>query len=326
MKSTSQCEATTKKGARCRNRADGGKYCAGHARRLDGSSILSEKKETSQKPVSEQSLVKVDQPKWENYKAGTCIEEGHKISSILGKDEISCVWMDEKSGLWWDYNKTVALNARPYIAYAVRLHMQVKATIPEKRWAQVIPYLGSRLFSGLLKSTQGDDTFDPAYFSNVEELIETKSREASHSVYLFSGSVLVLVLGLLWIAVYFSSSVEFRTSGIFKIFFGSTAGSVGALLSIVSRFRSIEIQRYASSASIGTQSITKVLLGFLSGGFLVLAIQAGFISVSADNLYAIGVFCVVAGFSERLVPELMGKLENRVVEKNRDSETGGNPD
>lgn len=63
--------------------------------------------------------------------------------------------------------------------------------------------------------------------------------------------------------------------------------------------------------------LTRILVSILGGIFIFMVVKSGLVlNVIADSsLFSVFVFCFVAGFSEKLVPDLLRKLEAREDEK-----------
>jgi hypothetical protein len=89
-------------------------------------------------------------------------------------------------------------------------------------------------------------------------------------------------------------------------------GTVGAMISVLLRSRQIEVDPYASLAYTALQAIARVLLGFIFGAVAVIAVKANAILGFAEsNTYLLLAFSLAAGFSERLIPEILTSLEKQ---------------
>jgi hypothetical protein len=73
----------------------------------------------------------------------------------------------------------------------------------------------------------------------------------------------------------------------------------------------LELDPWMSRRYHGLQGVTRIVLGFIYGGNLVIASKANFVlGVIRHNPYPLLILCIVAGFSERLIPELLSKFES----------------
>ncbi|MEP6743260.1 MAG: hypothetical protein ABJB61_12230, partial [bacterium] len=92
---------------------------------------------------------------------------------------------------------------------------------------------------------------------------------------------------------------------------GGFFGSVGACISVLQRNPSLDVDPWMSNGYLRLQGITRIVLGFIFGCIFVLASKANFVlGVVRNNPYSLLVLCIVAGFSERLIPELLSKFES----------------
>lgn len=98
-------------------------------------------------------------------------------------------------------------------------------------------------------------------------------------------------------------------------------GAAGGVVSVLLRFKSIEIDTYTTPLYVAVAGVARVAFGAAAGVVFLLTQRAqlilAFQGVSAD-LVALG--CFVAGFSERLLPDLLEKLEQAAA-RTRDEKT-----
>ena len=99
------------------------------------------------------------------------------------------------------------------------------------------------------------------------------------------------------------------------IFLGCAAGTIGSLVSTLQRVQSLEYRRFMSWFHIAWQGFTRVVLGMTFGGIAVVAMQADLLlGAFKQDMFAIFVAAMAAGFSERLIPDLLTRVS-------QDSET-----
>jgi len=90
---------------------------------------------------------------------------------------------------------------------------------------------------------------------------------------------------------------------------GALAGLIGTIISVLERSASLTVANYATSSQMWFQAIVRCTLGLIFGSIVVIAIK-GNVAFGAfkANSYGVFVLAVVAGFSERLVPDLLDSL------------------
>jgi hypothetical protein len=99
----------------------------------------------------------------------------------------------------------------------------------------------------------------------------------------------------------------------FDALMGSCAGAVGAMISLLLRIRQMSFDVSAGREVHLFDGATRVLAG-MAGAFVVTLAQrvnliAGIINSLSHPFVALILVCVIAGASERLVPDLINQLE-----------------
>jgi len=97
-------------------------------------------------------------------------------------------------------------------------------------------------------------------------------------------------------------------------------GALGALFSFLSRLRSMHVDAAAGWKAHYGDGFVRIILGALGAFIFAVAIRAeavmGFLdNGDQENLWLLYVFCVAAGYSERLVPDFLQQVESRAQEK-----------
>src|SRR5262249_22023257 len=151
----------------------------------------------------------------------------------------------------------------------------------------------------------------------VEEIVHYNAMANQSFRYLLGASVALIIA--LFIEICFGHFIGFTTY-VGPIILAAAAGGVGAIASVLQRISSLEISPYAPLWYAVLQGAARVLVGALFGVFFALANKANLVlGTFANNLYAIAAFGVLAGISERFVPEIIRKMESGEV-------TSGVPD
>jgi hypothetical protein len=93
-------------------------------------------------------------------------------------------------------------------------------------------------------------------------------------------------------------------------FYGPIFGSGGAGVSVMQRSKNIELDNRLPIQSIYLQASIRILLGAVFGEIFIFASKANLIMGTINNdLFSLCVFSLVAGFSERFIPDLIDRLE-----------------
>jgi hypothetical protein len=114
----------------------------------------------------------------------------------------------------------------------------------------------------------------------------------------FMGSCLLL----LFISTTWSHNIVFVASG---------AGIIGAVFSLMQRNRKVEIPQDNGDFYIFLQAFFVCVLGAIAGGMIYIIANSSVITLVTDeNIYNLLLFSIVAGFSERTVPDLFNGISN----------------
>jgi len=148
----------------------------------------------------------------------------------------------------------------------------------------------------------------------AEEYFRARSSERARFWYL-TASIAVTVLlsfGLLAVWAWRQELHAILGPTGFLLCFGAGLGGVGAFFWIVLRFRNIVTDVTAGRWIHYLEGVLRILAGMTGGFVIVLAIKAnvilGFIGAE-DNLVLLALFCIAAGASERMVPNLIKKVD-----------------
>jgi hypothetical protein len=96
-------------------------------------------------------------------------------------------------------------------------------------------------------------------------------------------------------------------------------GVIGASISIIQRGGSLTVNPFVPVSHVVFQGLIRVLLGVIFGALLVIAAQANItLGIINNNNWSLFIFSVVAGFSERLIPDILERIAT-----NTNTGTGG---
>jgi len=174
-----------------------------------------------------------------------------------------------------------------------------------------------RASSALTMAINGDLEGAQALFKNIkndaqqEHLEKMKARLS----YLSGSILLVFVLIILSIFSYYirATSLFINNIEFFNLLFASTFASLGGFLSISLKIRSVVVDRGLGKIAYFLYGAERIIISIIGGVFIFILIKGdlifGFIGDGKSQIYAIMAFCLLAGFSETLVPNTLKNLE-----------------
>lgn len=157
--------------------------------------------------------------------------------------------------------------------------------------------------------------------NSAEDFLIARSQERARKWYLqgalFSFGMTLLFTGLLWICrTHFS---YFIGQNALHVLMGGLVGAIGAFTAMLYRFKTITIDASAGKYLHWFDGFTRLIVGFNAALFIALAIKAdvvlGFANASNHSFALLLAFCFAAGWSEKLMPSLISRFENSVLDK-----------
>lgn len=252
-------------------------------------------------------------------RVGEKVSTGQIIKEILGQSPRAAVYTLEGGGIRWSYYENggeVPSEKLEQIGRFDSLLSEIKSYVPKAYRQDQVGLLGKSLFRAL-NAESIDHSTD--YFRSVSENNENFAKHSARFVYIASS---VIALGAisagLWILFF---PLDFL--GPAPVAASAFYGAVGATFSVLQRVTRLEIDWRASRTAICCEAVARIVVGCLSGAFFYFACTSDLVlGVFKDNAAALTVFCAVAGFSERLIPELVQKLEAQAGQTNGTGSTG----
>ncbi|MGH9954545.1 MAG: hypothetical protein ACRD39_02650 [Nitrososphaeraceae archaeon] len=98
-----------------------------------------------------------------------------------------------------------------------------------------------------------------------------------------------------------------------QLLYAATFASYGGFISVYIALNQLVFETELQKRDYIFYGLTRILVSILGGIFVFMVVKSGLVlNVIADSsLFSVFVFCFVAGFSEKLVPDLLRKLEAR---------------
>lgn len=252
------------------------------------------------------------------YKIGDQGASGQKITTILGQSSLAVVYTTDDDHLRWEYfaNDEIVPNwLLPSLTTFDSLMGKIKQVLPKQYKKDAFSELGKDLFAAL-NIIDEKDFYDT--FKSLKHDILLKAIEPLRIRYIMSAVITTIVIIGILIPLAFIFKDYHQDAFIcctIPVF-----GSLGAVLSIMQRSTTLELDPLSSKKYVSLQGAIRAILGLLCGIFLLIVIKANLLlGTFASNNYVIAVFATIAGFSERFVPDLVNKFET----SQKVSDTGG---
>lgn len=243
-----------------------------------------------------------------SLKAGDTDEDLNKVvSEIIFCSEEFVVYLDSDSFVQWKSNVDNK-NAGQVLNVVAKLEAQSQFIRDEKTLKAIRLRIGTalaRCFDG------GDESEYTPAFKEVEADIKARNLEVSWRWYFMSAMQLtgfcVLMIFITWL--FRECVVSLIGKNAFYIALGTMCGSIGALLSVMSRSNRLVVDANAGEFLHELEGSARIIAGLIGAFLVCLAIKSKVISTginfSGSELSFMLLLSTVAGASERLVPSLI---------------------
>lgn len=236
---------------------------------------------------------------------------GKKVRVLIVTHENYNVYLDESLCTQWygriadDKDISTALNR------LAKLESSTHFISDEK----ILKPIRQQIAEGLVRALEGHKELSSEMFKFIEKEIQLRNLEKSWQWYFLSSAVPALIalfsLVAFWIFREYFRNVFGAVA--FTVALGAMVGGLGAFLSIASRSTKIALDARAGLIIHVTEGVARILTGILGGALLVLITKGGIafyaLKTSGNSLAALLAFALIAGTSERLIPNLVKKHE-----------------
>jgi len=248
-----------------------------------------------------------DEPTWFSYSINGTTDGGDQIADVLQRTHKCFVFINQTGQLQWEFVDG-CVGADRFSSDAMRLIAQVNTSVVLKRTRRKVFGVIADALAAALDNGVEDDQRD--YFEHARSIVNSIRVESLHVIYLTSAAVAAgIIVPLLLIMPVSDSFQPFCVS--------SALATVGALLSVLMRFRSIPIETYTSHVYTAIGGVSRVVLGTVFGSVFLLFHQADLLLTAIHTIPALRAASLLAGFSERLVPDLLASFEPKATETPR---------
>ncbi|MBL9186761.1 MAG: hypothetical protein JNK23_04735 [Opitutaceae bacterium] len=268
---------------------------------------------------------------FKRYKEGEqCPELGKKVEMLVYSDENIFVFLDEEYFVQWltrdGFSTQRAAEVLNRVSYLETISSTHFAGVPKQRGelAEFRRLLGeslARAYVGNIRSAN-------ALLDSTENLLHERSGQRARQWYLTAAGLTTLLPVIGAVAFWISRDQLHATLGTaaFEIILCAFLGGVGALISTILSVRKVNL-----NASFGPQihyfeGTARIIIGVGFGGLVAAAIKGnlllGSLNAIADPSIRLACVCalaMIAGTSERIVPNFIKKVEKTAFEHGADA-------
>lgn len=230
------------------------------------------------------------------------IEKTPATTAIISRNNHHIVWINENGGCLIQYDPSkhnIPQNEQEF----GRIQALARAMLPEKHLLKIQHRLGVAIAAALKNNNQTEDISE---LKKIEDLIHRLAENQLKINYLLTTVLSALILTILtYIAYSFLPTSNLVKGSLIAI----SGGFTGTLISILERSKELRISEYESHLLILLQGVIRVCLGGVFGLIAYLAAQSGIaFSLFKEGTTALLLIGIAAGFSERLIPELIQSI------------------
>jgi hypothetical protein len=238
-------------------------------------------------------------------KVGEKCPAGSMVKSILGQSARVAVYTTEDGQLRWNYTDNDGNVPGALAASLLKfdtLMSEIKIFAPEKHRTECYTLLGKALFSAL-NSEPSDASLNS--FDQVSAHLYRLAQQTTRTNFVLQCMTITFIYSApILIALHWTTTAH-KTYIYCAVF-----GAVGACISVMQRASDIDIDWTLNGKSLLVQSGVRITLGLVFGSIFVLACKADFLlGAFKHNEEALLFLSIVAGFSERMIPELFSRLD-----------------
>lgn len=246
------------------------------------------------------------------FKVGEQTSGGQVVLEILAESEVAIVYITTDKHLRWHYmanNGKLPVAHQSTIIKFDALFKDIKLFVPKKHQLTQFTLLGKCLHSAL---QHPDPLATDDLFAEVREGSSALSLQAVRLRYVGTCLATLFCAGLACGLISLVLPLEPQWADLLP---AGAFGAAGAAVSILHRVRSLEIDWRTTLPALTTEAVSRILVGLFFGMFFVMASKANLVLGALKDIpFGLFVFAIVAGFSERFVPQLIDQLENRPID------------
>lgn len=230
------------------------------------------------------------------------IKESASVKNVVERRDNYVVWISELGVEHW-INKISEVNA-DVLSQFYNVKSLGTVVVPKSKLRKFYGKLASCLVVGLSKGIDCEDyVFEPARKYIDKCVVDAARFKLVVIVFLISVCVFLITAGA---RLYFFGATGINFQALLIGIFG---GALGAMISVLQRAKLLKVELYESIELILLQGGVRISLGCAFGVIALVASKSGLLlellSQSDNKMFLLA---VIAGFSERLIPDFIGKI------------------
>ncbi len=235
------------------------------------------------------------------YKVGDIAGEGTEIKSILASSNKAIVFIDVHDVFQYECMNIEHSRANSIISEFNR----IRAMMPTDLDSKTRFTIKKITFKGLYNALNEEDINEGLkILSTVRKRLKHIKIEVAIKIYFIIWTIIysfIFAIGMYFI-IKLNSNLEEPLAAII-------GGCLGACFSVVLRNKKLTIDNLSSNATIHQQVFIRLGWGIISGLILFFVVKANLLlGIANSNIYILFTFAVVAGFSERFIPDFLNQL------------------
>lgn len=231
------------------------------------------------------------------------VNERGPVEYVYGYSSNFIVYLNNRNIIAYDYER-IPTRLIPVVAEFHRLQHISNCALKDGDKEAITPILGTDLASAFGST---DTTAPSLHFLSSREFITNRSDAILRSEYVKS-SVLSSTILLIALAIITYYLKKYSVSG-WLVVLGSVGGIIGATISIIQRGVTLTVNPFVPIPHVVFQGIVRVGLGGVFGALLIVASKANLtLGILDNNIWSLFIFSVVAGLSERFVPDILDRI------------------
>ncbi len=259
---------------------------------------------------------------------------GQKITSIFGRADNLLVYRidgdrnDDSLRVFWSHTDDAKLQfmMTNYTSIQVPLNTVYSVIHKSANPIRVLRRIGSVI--AMVLDTNEDrkdsvihdaESICIAITSQINQ--EYQSLISGKLCYLCGCFSVVLLLSIASITCFLNRHMQFISDNmtLAQLTYAASFASYGGFISVSTALNSLVNEPDVRKFSYIIYGITRIIVSVLGGLFVFVVLKSGLVFkfVEHTSLFSALVFCFAAGFSEKLVPDLLKKLDVSGAEQNR---------